>query len=501
MEIKEIEKFYQSRLDEGLPVIEKIESGGSARRYYKVKGEGYHAVATFGDNTEENRAFIELGRLFQFFASTPVIYGEFDEGKGYLQSWHGGKSLLSVIESAHRGEVSRDEMMKICKKALFNLISIQQLPEELWTDRTFNPPFKGRSVGMDLNYFKYDFLKLLIEDYDEEALEEDFEKIKMGMDEIPEELIGFMYRDFQSRNIMVETERIDNEGVPEICLIDFQGGRKGPVLYDLVSFLWQAKAGFSEDERVELFNWYVEQYFKRLREMRSDWKPDIHQLAEAINRNLTFMLIIRQLQVLGAYGYRGLIQHNSHFIESIPAALGNLKEMIDDGDFDEYPELKKVCDKICRLERFKKENSSDVRLAIEVISFSYRKGYPDDLSGNGGGFVFDCRGLQNPGRFDEYKSKTGRDEDVKEFLERHSNVGEFMSSCYSLVDSTVEVYRQRGFTHLQVGFGCTGGRHRSVYCAESMVKHLTEKYPDVEIILNHREQGITNSFNAAAYSL
>ena len=277
-----------------------------------------------------------------------------------------------------------------------------------------------------------------------------------------------MFRDFQSRNVMV------CDGKP--YFIDFQGGRRGPGIYDAVSFLWQAKAGFSDDFRSKMLDYYFE-----MRHVLAGENRDYVR-----ERKLTYdFALFRTLQVLGAYGLRGLVERKAHFIESIPPALRNLRSLLSSGAADDYPELKRICNEICNDARFK-ENESGA-LHIKVFSFSYKKGYPADYTGNGGGFMFDCRGMHNPGRYQEYKSLTGRDRAVIDFLEERGEVQEFVRKAVDIVSPSVETYIRRGFSNLQIGFGCTGGQHRSVYCAEHVATILADKYPEATVTLIHRE--------------
>lgn len=278
---------------------------------------------------------------------------------------------------------------------------------------------------------------------------------------------GLMYRDFQSRNIMVK------EG--NFFFIDFQGGRKGPLAYDAVSFIWQAKAPFNIKEREELEEFYI----GLLKEKGYD--------ETKIRNQINSILLLRTLQVLGAYGYRGLIEKKQHFIDSIPPALDNLKYLKEKGLLIEYPEIEKIANEL-KKDRFEKVVPKD--FTLQIFSFSYKKGYPEDKTGNGGGFMFDCRAIHNPGRYEEYKSLTGRDPEVIEFLENGEESKKFIQTAVDLVIPSIETYLRRGFTSLQVGFGCTGGQHRSVYCAEKFAEKIHELYPEVTILVNHREQSI-----------
>ena len=317
----------------------------------------------------------------------------------------------------------------------------------------------------DLNYFKYCFLKAVGVEPDEIALENDFEKLcqiilqSSGDD-------AFMYRDFQSRNVMLV------DGNP--YFIDYQGGRRGAIYYDIASFLWQAKANFSDQLRNEL----IDTYLDRLQKYRKINKTDFEA-------KLRYFVLFRLLQVLGAYGFRGLIEKKAHFIESIPPALRNIDKLL---QFAELPYISQIFDnyRIAELKNGVGTRDTTDRLTVQIESFSYKKGgVPHDYSGNGGGYVFDCRAIHNPGRYAEYKHLTGKDQAVRDFLLTRSDVLSFLDNVYALVDNSIMVYSKRGFTHLAVFFGCTGGQHRSVFCAESLAEHL--KQFDVDIKLKHNE--------------
>lgn len=282
-----------------------------------------------------------------------------------------------------------------------------------------------------------------------------------------------MYRDFQSRNVMIK------DGEP--YFIDFQGGRRGPAEYDIVSFVTQARAAFPQDVREMLVDTYIESASRYVDIDSSEFK-----------RRFREFYLLRTLQVLGAYGFRGKFERKPHFLKSIPAAIDNLASIINDGALDEYPYLMKVLASVVEKEKTPPAANilQESSLTVTVISFSYKKGIPADLSGNGGGFVFDCRGMENPGRYEEYKKITGLDGPVIEFLEHKGEIITFLDHCFGLVDPSVECYDRRGFTSLSVNFGCTGGQHRSVYGAQKMAEHIKAKFPHVKVHLIHREQNI-----------
>jgi hypothetical protein len=332
------------------------------------------------------------------------------------------------------------------------------------------PEFNERSILWDLNYFKYCFLKSTGLDFQENLLEDDFARLSEVL--LRSHSNTFMYRDFQSRNVMIKDD--------EPYFIDFQGGRKGPLYYDVASFLWQAKAQYSAELKEELLQVYLDALQKLMPVDEANFRLQ-----------LKHFVLFRTLQVLGAYGYRGYFEKKPHFLQSIPFALENLRVILRN-EFTEYPYLLEVLNQMTELKQF---TEVDVRkpLIVRVYSFSYKKGIPQDNSGNGGGFVFDCRAVNNPGKYERYQSLTGLDESVKKFLEDDGEILSFIDHAFALVDASVKRYKDRGFTHLMISFGCTGGRHRSVYSAQKMAEHIHEKF-GVEVQLIHREQNIESKF-------
>ncbi len=467
--IKEAERLYRD-LTGVTPSVEMLAGAGSDRRYLRLKSPGQESViATFGRDVKENRAFVELSAVFRaHWCKVPEVYVMNKEGTVYLQEDLGSRDLLSLLAT--------DRRMSLSAEALKSLVRLQTVPEDKWRKSVAFGDFSRRLVMWDLNYFKYEFLKPAAIVFDEELLENDFERLAAALCEIPEGLGGFMYRDFQSRNIIIKDD------TP--YMIDFQGGRYGPLVYDAVSFLWQAKAGFTDGERAQLLNVYAQG-------VESYRGVEVETVLSQVDRFALF----RTLQVLGAYGFRGLVEKKAHFIESIPGALANLSQLLEKGVLDGYPELESVAHQ-CVESRFAKTDSSE-GLTVKVFSFSYKKGYPEDITGNGGGFMFDCRGMHNPGRYDRYKPLTGLDKEVRDFLEEQGEVQKFVEKSLDLVRPSVVRYAARGFKSLQVGFGCTGGRHRSVYCAQAFAEELSKQFPDIRIRLEHREQDIVENFPKA----
>lgn len=332
--------------------------------------------------------------------------------------------------------------------------------------------FNRRSILWDLNYFKYCFLKTTGLEFQENLLEDDFEHMADALLQIQPQV--FMYRDFQSRNVMLR------EGKP--YFIDFQGGRKGPFYYDVASFLWQAKANYPDSLRQEL----IDEYLDALQPYHAIGK-------EQFLATLRHFVLFRTLQVLGAYGFRGYFEKKAHFIQSVPYAIENLRQLLET-DFPEYPYVCLVLRKLTELPQFASVRNRR-KLTVRVMSFSYKKGIPEDPSGNGGGYVFDCRAVHNPGKYEQYKQLTGRDKPVIDFLEQDGEILRFLEHVDALVDAHVQRFLERGFTNLSICFGCTGGQHRSVYSAEHVARHLNEKF-GVRIQLIHREQHIEQTLEA-----
>lgn len=453
--------------DEIICDIVKLPIAGGNRIYYRLNYEsGRSVIGVIADDIREAQAFVRLSDIFaKENIKVPEIYGYSEDYSIYLEEDLGPVSLFDMI-----GDSKVEENIR---KTLSMLVKMQTVAENKWKDAVAFSPLSGRLVMWDLNYFKYEFLKPSGVLFDENLLEDDFENLCKDILAIPAVLNGFMMRDCQSRNVMLH---------PEPYFIDYQGGRKGPCLYDAISLLWQARAGFSSEIKSTMMDYYAECF-------ASERKISKESVLEYKNP----LLIFRTLQVLGAYGFRGLVEKRAHFISSIPAALTNLSELFNSGCLDVYPELKSVAQKLFSCQRF--TAISDDRLRVKVFSFSYKRGYPEDLTGNGGGFMFDCRGMHNPGRYDEYKSLTGRDLPVKEFLKEHGEADVFAYKAFDLVKPSVERYIKRGFKSLQIGFGCTGGQHRSVYCAEMVANLLAQSFPEALIELIHREQHIIEEFN------
>ena len=443
-----------------------IQQQGSNRIYTReTDANGRSVIRVQGTNRDENRAFIYMARHFHALGlPVPELYSVSDDEMSYTQEDLGDTILFDHLDNY--------TLLERTIRALAHM-QVTGAQDFDWSVCFPVPAMDERAIRWDLNYFKYCFLKGTKIEFSEPKLEDEFDKLVKVILEQPAET--FLYRDCQSRNVMIR----DNQPY----FIDFQGGRRGPTQYDVASFLWQAKANFSPELRERLIDAYLD---------------EMQQLSKTFNFQfsifnwkaaLPHFVLLRTLQVLGAYGYRGYFERKPHFLESIPLALKNLQEVL--ADLPEYPYLRELAEQISITNH--QLPITNPSLQVTVYSFSFKRGVPVDTSGNGGGYVFDCRSTHNPGKYEQYKSLTGLDQPVIDFLESDGEILTFLRSVYALIDHHVERFIERDFTHLQVAFGCTGGQHRSVYCAEHLAKHLKEKY-NVTIHLIHRERGISRKW-------
>ena len=463
-----LKDLYLSYVGKDADSITELPSSGSNRRYFRLSGD-QTLIGVSGTSPEENQAFLYMARHFREKGlPVPEVYAQSDDARFYLQEDLGNMLLFDAIEKGRKSSVFDEEEKRLLHKTIRLLPRVQFVGADGFDFSRCYPQaeFNQRSILWDLNYFKYCFLKATGMDFQENCLEDDFQKMASVL--LRNASATFMYRDFQSRNVMIK------EGEP--WLIDFQGGRKGPVYYDVASFLWQAKARYPEDLRNEL----LADYMDALRQyMPVDETYFLSQLRHFV--------LFRTLQVLGAYGFRGYFEKKPHFIQSVPFAMDNLRVLLAK-NYPEYPYLCDILRKLTNLKQF----SDDIQkrmLEVKIVSFAYKKGIPNDPTGNGGGFVFDCRAINNPGKYERYNHFTGLDEPVIRFLEEDGEITRFLEHVYELVDASVKRYLDRGFTNLMVCFGCTGGQHRSVYSAQHLAEHIHRKF-GVKVNLIHREQNI-----------
>jgi len=462
--------------------VDVIPISGSERRYFRLHGKERSVIGTYGANVKENESFIYFSEHFyKKNLAVPQIYAVSNDKMVYLQQDFGDTSLLNCLEA----DGFTPSVYDLFKKSLAALASLQVNGDKGldYKKCLTNKEFGKEAIMADLLYFKYYFLDALRKPYDKQKLIRDFEALSNYLTHT--EYKYFMFRDFQSRNIMITPA--SGETANTVHFIDYQGGMKGAPQYDVASLLWQARANLPAEWKEKLLEDYMN-FFELLIDSPLD--------RIVFRTQYNGYVLIRLLQVLGAYGFRGLFERKAQFLTAIPLALRNLNEFFKSHSLGiAVPEFRKVLD-ICVAEeiiqQFTPTQATDkTKLVVKINSFSYRRGIPADESGNGGGFVFDCRGILNPGRIEEFKTLHGRDKAVKDYLEQQTRMLNYLNSVFDLVDITVEEYIKRDFESLMVSFGCTGGQHRSVYAADALARHLRNKFK-VKVELKHLVQDEKN---------
>ncbi|MBR6757766.1 MAG: phosphotransferase [Bacteroidaceae bacterium] len=473
--MKQLKDLYTAYYGTQPTMVQPLTAAGSARRYYRIQSGGTSSVGVVGESVDENRAFVTLSQhLYEAGLPVPKVLCVSEDGLRYLQTDLGNTSLYDYLAPCRKSGEWNEKSTKILSQTIQSLVSIQVEGHRNMDYSQCYPSgiFDERTIMYDLNYFKYCFLKATGVNFHENKLQDDFELLTEHL--LKAEPQGFMYRDFQSRNVMIVDEKP--------YFIDFQGGRYGAVHYDVASFLWQSRAQYPIALRQRLTHEYIATlrlYYPHLNE-------------ERFIQELKLFVLFRTMQVLGAYGFRGYFERKELFLQSIPQSIDIVRSLLDEGVAQPYPHLHATLQAVCDLPCFHAKAPRNA-LCVTVYSFSYKKGLPGDDSGNGGGYIFDCRAIHNPGRYEQYKSLTGNDAAVIEFLEKDGEILSFLDHTYALVDASIERYLSRGFTSLQVSFGCTGGQHRSVYSAQALAQHIHRKY-NIEVQLIHREQNITQHF-------
>ena len=462
---KLFEQYFHSPVARVQPLQGQL--GGSGRKLIRLASEEHSAIGVLYDVREENVAFLEFSRHFRRHGlPVPEIYAEDLSQGAYLEEDLGGTTLFEFLSENRAGQSLAPQAVEAYRTVVdvlprFQIEAGRDLNYEVCYPRAV---FDRQSITWDLNYFKYYFLRLAGIPFNEQSLEDDFGRLT-------EFLLGanhdyFLYRDFQSRNIMLR------DGHP--FFLDYQGGRKGALQYDIASLLYDAKADLPPEVRQQLLDRYID----RLGDF-------IELKREAFMRHYYAYVYVRIMQALGAYGFRGFYERKAHFLQSVPYALTNVRWLLQHVELPiALPALMDAFTSMVASEKLQTVASKEDNLIVRIFSFSFREGIPKDETGHGGGFVFDARGIPNPGRQEEFKTLTGKDAPVIDYLNQQESVHQFLASVMSLVDASVNTYRGRGFTSLTVSFGCTGGQHRSVYFAEQLAKHLSGR-SGVQVVVRH----------------
>jgi len=469
------EQRFQSPVDRVEPLQGQL--GGSGRKIVRLASERLSAIGILYDVREENVAFLEFSRHFRRHGlPVPEIYGEDLSHGAYLEEDFGDTTLFEFLSEHRKGATIAPEAIAAYDKVVAVLPRFQVEAGRDLNYKVCYPrgSFDRQSIAWDLNYFKYYFLRLAGIPFNEQALEDDFSRLTKFLLSASRDY--FLYRDFQSRNVMLR-------GVPADArpfFLDYQGGRKGALQYDIASLLYDAKADLPPDLRQRLLDRYLSSLAGFLELDRA-----------AFMQHYYAYVYVRIMQALGAYGFRGFYERKAHFLQSVPYALKNIRWLLHNVELPvAVPTLMEAFRNIVASDKLRgltADAEKTEKLTVRVFSFSYHRGLPQDDTGNGGGFVFDGRSLPNPGREERFKALTGKDQAVADYLNQQPVVHQFLASATSLIDASVSEYQRRGFRHLMVSFGCTGGQHRSVYLAEQLAEHLRANN-DVEVVVRHREQ-------------
>jgi aminoglycoside/choline kinase family phosphotransferase len=461
------EQYFHLPAERLLPLQGQL--GGSGRVIVRLSGGGKSAIGILYSVREENAAFLEFSRHFRRHGlPVPEIYAQDLSQGAYLEEDLGDTTLFEFLSANRSGDAIAPEVVEAYRRVVAVLPRFQvQAGRDLnYKVCYLRASFDRQSIAWDLNYFKYYFLRLAGIPFNEQALELDFTRLTKFL--LSADHDYFLYRDFQSRNIMLRS------GQP--WFLDYQGGRKGALQYDIASLLYDGKADLPPALRLELLNDYLDRLAAHI---------DLNR--DAFMEHYYAFVYVRILQALGAYGFRGFYERKAHFLQSVPYALKNLRWLAEHVKLAiALPALLEALQSISFSEKLQNLAAPAAGLTVRIFSFSFHHAIPSDESGNGGGFVFDTRSLPNPGREEEFRALTGQDPAVIDYLDRQESVHQFLSHAISLVDATVANYRQRGFSNLMVSFGCTGGQHRSVYLADQLAKHLRGAN-GVEVVVRHTE--------------
>jgi aminoglycoside/choline kinase family phosphotransferase len=466
-----LKKLFEQHFHSPIGRVQPLQGqlGGSGRKIIRLASEEFSAIGVLYNVREENVAFLEFSRHFHRHGlPVPEIYAVDLSQGAYLEEDLGDTTLFDFLWTNRVDENISPQVVEAYRKVVavlprFQIEAGRDLNYEVCYPRSV---FDRQSITWDLNYFKYYFLRLAGIPFNEQSLEDDFSRLTKFL--LSADLNYFLYRDFQSRNIMLR------DGQP--FFLDYQGGRKGALQYDIASLLYDAKADLPPELREQLLDLYIDRLAGFIELER-----------EAFMQHYYAYVYVRIMQALGAYGFRGFYERKAHFLQSVPYALKNLRWLLHNAKLPiELPTLMDAFASTVASEKLQSLASKEENVIVRIFSFSFRRGVPKDETGHGGGFVFDARSIPNPGREEKFKTLTGKDAPVIDFLNQQESVHQFLAGVMSLVDSSVNNYQRRGFTSLTVSFGCTGGQHRSVYFAEQLAKRLSGRN-GVEVVVRHLE--------------
>jgi aminoglycoside/choline kinase family phosphotransferase len=466
-----LKKLFEEYFDTPATLVQPLQSqlSGSGRKIVRLANDKATAIGILHSVREENVAFLEFSRCFRHHnLPVPEIYAEDLNHGAYLEEDLGDTTLYDFLSASRTGDEISPAVVEAYRKVVTTLPRFQVQVRNNVNYKVCYPraSFDRQSIAWDLNYFKYYFLRLAGVPFSDQALETDFQRLTKFL--LSADRDYFLYRDFQSRNVMMVGD--------EPFFIDYQGGRRGALQYDIASLLYDSKAELPPKLRQELLDHYLD--------VLAGFVPVDHGL---FLHYYYAYVYVRLMQALGAYGFRGFYEHKPYFLQSVPYALRNVRWLMHNVSLPiELPSLMKAFTSMLASEKLQSIALEPENLTVQITSFSFHRGMPKDETGHGGGFVFDARSLPNPGREEQFKSLTGKDAPVIEYFNQQESVSQFLASVKSMVEASVQNYQGRGFKSLTVSFGCTGGQHRSVYLAEQLAEHLRNR-DGVDVVVRHRE--------------
>src|ERR1700723_3123567 len=426
-----LKKLFEPRFPTPPALIQPLqgELGGSGRKIVRLASDAVSTIGILYGVREENAAFLEFSRHFRKHGlPVPEIYAEDLSQGAYLEEDFGDTSLFDFLSENRAGEKIAPAAVEAYRKVVavlprFQIEAGRDLDYSVCYPRG---SFDRQSIAWDLNYFKYYFLRLAGIPFNEQALEDDFNRLTEFL--LSADRDYFLYRDFQSRNIML------CDGAP--FFVDYQGGRKGALQYDIASLLYDAKADLPPELRQELLDLYIDRLGDLI--VSAGSARDNAEICATFMQHYYAYVYVRIMQALGAYGFRGFYERKAHFLQSVPYALRNIRWLLHNVELPvELPTLTEAFKSMVASEKLRGGGSAGSKLTVRVSSFSFHRGLPGDETGNGGGFIFDGRSLPNPGREERFKPLNGTDAPVIEYLEQEESVRQFLANVMALIDSSV----------------------------------------------------------------
>lgn len=451
-------------------IITRLPQSGSDRVYFRLLYGDEHVIGAYNPSREENDAFVGFSNHFRSKGlPVPEIYVYYPDERVYFLEDLGDSNLFTWLAQRSDEERFNQETEALFLTVASDLVRIQTEGIK-GLDLSLCYPhrsFDRQSMVWDLNYYKYMFLKLIGAPFNEIKLERDFEALTRFLLDAGQEY--FLFRDFQTANIMIR------DGKP--WYIDYQGGRLGAPQYDIASLVYDAKAYIPSGIREKTLERHLDLF------AAATGKP-----RESLAKYSGAFTLIRLMQALGAFGFRGLHENKPTFSESIVPAVELMNDLLWGGKLHiDLPELTKASESVPLQRKYRILSHYQELVKINIESFSYVRGRSVNYD-TGSGFVFDCRGLRNPVLESDLRERTGLDPEVAEFFGNDDEAVAFAGDCSNIIRNTLPMMRRKGILEIHAAFGCVGGQHRSVWCA-ARVASMLSAMPGVTVTVNHTGLG------------